>query len=198
MSSLAVDDLALEAVGLDQLMVVIGAHDQGAFAELYGRMSARTYGLAFRLLGDRQLAEEVVQEAWLHIWRHASRYQPSLGSATNWMLTIVRRRAIERIRSEEARRARDHRFAVTDLLDHHGNETADAVLEKQGVPALRAALASLSPVQREAVLVAYADDHANRDTAVAEALDVPLGTAKYRIRQALIQLRRQLSSAGRG
>ncbi len=81
--------------------------DQAAFADLYDATSARAYGLALRVVRDPAQAEEVAQEAFLEVWRTASRFDPAKGSAVGWLLTIVHRKAVDRVRSAEAASRRD-------------------------------------------------------------------------------------------
>lgn len=160
--------------------------DEAAFAELYDATSARAYGLALRVVRNPAHAEEVVQEAYLDAWRTSSRFDPARGSAAGWLLTIVHRKAVDRVRSVEAATARDvthHR--ESQAAEHDSTvEAAHASLEAQRV---RGAVAGLTAVQREAVELAFFGGYTH--TEVATMLDVPVGTAKTRIRDGLIRLR---------
>ncbi len=160
--------------------------DEAAFAELYDATSARAYGLALRILRDPAQAEEVAQEAFLEIWRTASRFDPARGSAVSWILTLVHRRAVDRVRSAEAARKRDTVYHRDDQEVEHDStaEAAHASLEARRV---RQAVSTLTPVQREALELAYFKGYTH--TEVATMLDLPLGTAKTRIRDGLIRLR---------
>lgn len=160
--------------------------DEVAFAELYDATSARAYGLALRVVRNPAQAEEVVQEAYLNAWRTSSRFDPARGSATGWLLTIVHRKSVDRVRSAEASTNRDaiyHR--ESQPVEHDSTvEAAHASLDAQRV---RGAVATLTGVQREAVELAFFGGYTH--TEVATMLDVPVGTAKTRIRDGLIRLR---------
>jgi len=163
-----------------------GRGDEQAFAELYDATSARAYGLALRVVRNRAQAEEVVQDAYLDAWRTSGRFDPDRGSATGWLLTIVHRKAVDRVRSAEAAARRDTTYHRENAAVAHDEtaETAQTALEAQRV---RGAVATLTDVQREAVALAYFGGYTH--TEVARMLDVPVGTAKTRIRDGLIRLR---------
>ena len=163
-----------------------GEAGQQAFARLYDATSARAFGLAVRVVRDPAQAEEVTQEAFLEIWRTASRFDPARGSAVSWVLTIVHRKAVDRVRSAEASTRRDATYHLQNQpVDHDSTaEAAQASLEAHRV---RAALESLTPIQREALELAYFGGYTH--TEVATMLDLPVGTAKTRIRDGLIRLR---------
>jgi len=160
--------------------------DESAFAELYDLTGAKVFGLARRVVRDPAQAEEVAQEAYLEIWRQSARFDPARGSALAWMLTIVHRRAVDRVRSAESAQDRDRRYAAVgdgpeyDVVD----EAVTANLEQARV---RRALETLTDVQREAVTLAYYGGYTHRE--VSDLLGVPLGTVKTRMRDGLIRLR---------
>jgi RNA polymerase sigma-70 factor, ECF subfamily len=160
--------------------------DEAAFAELYDATTRRVFGLALRVVRDPAQAEEVTQEAFLEIWRTSARFDQDRGSALAWMLTIVHRKAVDRVRSAEASTRRDttyHQGATT--VEHDTTaEAAEASLEAHRV---RGALRTLTAVQREALELAYFGGYTH--TEVATMLDLPVGTAKTRIRDGLIRLR---------
>lgn len=160
--------------------------DEAAFAALYDAMSSRVYGLLLRVVRDPAQAEEVTQETFLEIWRTASRFDPDRGSAVAWMLTITHRKGVDRVRSAEAASRRDatyHRETETVERD----VTAEAATASLEASRVRQALETLTPTQREAVELAYLGGYTH--TEVASMLDLPLGTAKTRIRDGLIRLR---------
>jgi len=182
----APDEGAAAAPDLAELLKACGKGDQAAFAALYDSTSSRVVGLAVRVVRDPAQAEEVAQEAFLEIWRSSGRFDPAKGSPLGWLLTIVHRKAVDRVRSAEASSRRD-------LTYHHQNqpvahdataEAAHASLEGRRV---RGALQSLTPAQREALELAYFGGYTH--TEVATMLDLPVGTAKTRIRDGLIRLR---------
>ena len=168
--------------------------DEQAFAGLYDATARRAYGLAVRVVRDPAQAEEVTQEAYLEVWRTASRFDPDRGSAVSWLLTIVHRKAVDRVRSAEASTRRDATYHQQNQpVDHDATaEAAQASLEARRV---RGALATLTPVQREALELAYFGGYTH--TEVASMLDLPVGTAKTRIRDGLIRLRDTMGVGGR-
>lgn len=174
------------APDLAELLKLSARGDQDAFARLYDATSARVHGLALRVVRDPAQAEEVTQEAYLEIWRTASRFDPDRGSAVSWLLTLVHRKAVDRVRSAEASTRRDTTYHQQNQpVDHDSTaEAAHASLEAHRV---RGALAALTAVQREALELAYFGGYTH--TEVASMLDLPVGTAKTRIRDGLIRLR---------
>jgi len=160
--------------------------DQVAFATFYDTTSARAYGLALRVVRNPAHAEEVTQEAYLDAWRSSARYDADRGSAAGWLLTIVHRKAVDRVRSVEAATARDETWnRETRPTDH--DQTAEAAHASLDATRVRHAVATLTDVQRQAVELTYFGGYTH--TEVATMLDVPLGTAKTRIRDGLIRLR---------
>lgn len=160
--------------------------DEAAFAVLYDATAARVFGLAVRVVRDPAQAEEVAQESFLEIWRTAARFDASRGSALSWLLTITHRKAVDRVRSAEASSRRDTTYQQTHQpVDHDSTaEAAEASLEARRV---RGAMAALTEVQREAVALAFLGGYTH--TEVATMLDLPVGTAKTRIRDGMIRLR---------
>ena len=174
---------------LADLLARSGRGDEGAFAAFYDATSSRAYGLALRVVRNPAHAEEVAQEAYLDAWRSSSRYDARLGSAAGWLLTIVHRKAVDRVRSVEASSRRDENWQQTSRAVDH-DETAEAVEASLDAQRVRGAVATLTDVQREAVELAYFGGYTH--TEVASMLDVPVGTAKTRIRDGLIRLRDSL------
>jgi RNA polymerase sigma-70 factor (ECF subfamily) len=160
--------------------------DEAAFAELYDATSSRAFGLAVRVLRDRAQAEEVTQESYLDCWRHAARFDVAKGSAISWLLTIVHRKAVDRVRSAEASGRRDAAYGHRELTVPH-DETAEAATASLDAGRVRTALADLTTKQREAVELAFLGGYTH--TEVASMLDLPIGTAKTRIRDGLIRMR---------
>jgi RNA polymerase sigma-70 factor, ECF subfamily len=160
--------------------------DEAAFAAFYDATSARAYGLALRVVRNPAHAEEVAQEAYLDAWRSSTRYDPGRGSAVGWLLTIVHRKAVDRVRSVEAATTRDETWnRETAPTDH--DQTSEAAHASLDAARVRGAVATLTDVQRRAVELTYFGGYTH--TEVATLLDVPLGTAKTRIRDGLIRLR---------
>ncbi len=171
---------------LDVLLRQAARGDDLAFADFYDATSARAYGLAVRVVRNPAQSEEVVQEGYLEVWRTANRFDPVRGSAISWLLTIVHRRAVDRVRSAEASSRRDEGY-------HHHNHTvphdstADEAHASFEARRVRGALRTLTPIQREALELAYFGGYTH--TEVATMLGLPIGTAKTRIRDGLIRLR---------
>jgi RNA polymerase sigma-70 factor (ECF subfamily) len=160
--------------------------DESAFAEWYDATSSRAFGLAVRVLRDRAQAEEVTQEAYLDCWRHAARFDEAKGGAISWLLTIVHRKAVDRVRSAEASTRRDAAYGHREVSVDH-DETAETATASLEATRVRTALAELTIKQREAVQLAFLGGYTH--TEVAKLLDLPVGTAKTRIRDGLIRMR---------
>ena len=171
---------------LDRLLRRSATGDEAAFGELYDLVSARVYGLVRRIVRDPAQSEEVAQEVFLEIWRHSARFDASRGSAVSWMLTIAHRKSVDRVRAAEAARDRDESYgAATHDISH--DSTAEAAVERLDAERVHRALETLSEAQRGALELAYLSGYTH--TEVAAMLDLPLGTAKTRIRDGLIRLR---------
>ena len=163
--------------------------DRGAFVDLYLRLSPGAYGLALRVLRDEHLAQDALQEAFEQIWSQSGRYDRSRSSARSWILTIVHRRAVDRVRREQVERqgamawGAQHREAEHDVV-------AEVVELHADHRRVRAALSALTPLQRQALELAY--HRGLTQTQVAAELGIPLGTAKTRLRDATRRLRDEL------
>jgi RNA polymerase sigma-70 factor (ECF subfamily) len=175
----------------DEALVLLAARSQqGALAELYDRYGRPAYGLALRILRDEALAEDAVQDAFLAIWRTASRFVPERGKASTWILTLVHRRAVDLVRREERRRA--------DTLENAPEPSGDAVDEEAWLRLQRErvqdALRRLPDQQREAIELAYYGGFTQAE--LAERLGQPLGTIKSRMFMGLARLRELLGEPG--
>ncbi|WP_344122566.1 sigma-70 family RNA polymerase sigma factor [Kocuria aegyptia] len=163
--------------------------DEDAFAELYDATSATVHGLVLRLLRAPELAAEVVQEVYLMAWQQAERFDAGRGTVLAWLCTMARRRAVDRIRHDQRERDRDQQYEVRQA-ETPSDSTWHEVEQSLDSGEVRAQLGALSPLQREAVCLVYYRGYSHRQ--VAEHLDVPLGTAKARIRDGLNNLRSAL------
>lgn len=174
------------AVASETLLARVANGDEDSFAALYDRLAGPVFGLIRRVLRDPAQSEEVVQEVFLDIWRRAPRFDAARGSASTWVMTMAHRRAVDRVRSEQSARNRNDRVAIRDTQRAFDSvaEDVEIRMEHQRV---RAALDELTPLQREAVELAYYGGKTYRE--VAELLDTPLGTVKTRLRDGLIRLR---------
>lgn len=175
------------------LLLAVARGDHDAFEALYDRFAANVFGVVRRTLRDPSQSEEVTQEVFVELWRQAARFDPERGRASTWILTFAHRRAVDRVRAEQSRRDRTDRVAAREHRREH-DEVAESVelrLEHQQV---RAALEVLTPLQREAVELAYYRGLTYRE--VAEQLGAPLGTIKTRMRDGLIRMRDALGVMG--
>lgn len=168
------------------LLTQAATGDEGAFAEIYDLTAARVHGMVLRVLRDPAQSEEVTQEVFLEIWRSASRFSRERGTALSWIITIAHRRAVDRVRSSQAASDRDHHYRAASHTPAH-DTTAETVGARLEAARVHRALEGLTEVQRQAVTLAYLGGYTH--TEVASLLDLPLGTAKTRIRDGLIRLR---------
>ncbi len=171
---------------LAELMARSSRGHEDAFAELYDLTAARVYGLVLRILLSADHAAEVTQEVFVEVWRQSARYAPEKGSVLAWMLTIAHRRAVDRVRSVSSEVARDERYAVAAVV-RETDHVWEGVEKKMDVERVRKGMASLTSIQREALVLAYFGGYSQSQ--VASLLKLPLGTVKTRMRDGLIGLR---------
>ena len=175
-----------------KLLQAVACRDEAAFAALYDRFSRPVFSLVVRVLRSRAEAEEVLQEAFWQIWERAPDYRPELGSAFCWVVTIARRKAIDRLRSnsrqlqriEEAQGLRND----DDFISPAGLEALAA--DEVGT-AVRAALTKLNPDERRAIALAFFDGLTHDE--IALAVRAPVGTIKARIRRGMLKLKPTLA-----
>ncbi len=179
------------AASTEKLVALIADGHRPAFDVLHHRVQRQVMATARLLLRDAELAQEVTQEVFVQIWRHASRFDPERGTAAGWIYGLTRSRSIDRIRAVQAARIRDHRWAGgTAILHPPAAEPDSAVLAHMQTISVHAALMTITPRQREAIVLAFFGDHTYPQ--IAATLKVPLGTVKTRIRDGLRRLRAQL------
>jgi RNA polymerase sigma-70 factor (ECF subfamily) len=178
----------LDLTDANQLLSLVARGDEHAFAALYDLVSSQVFGLVRRVIRNPALAEEVAQEAFIQVWRTATRFDPASGSAVTWICTIAHRRAVDRVRSEEAHTRRGERYV--EQVPVEPGSVPEQVLDDLDRVRVRRALDVLTPVQRESVELAYYGGYTHVE--VASLLDLPLGTVKTRIRDGLIRLRGSL------
>lgn len=168
------------------------AGDQAAFEDLYRRYSPAAYGLALRVTGSDQLAQEVVHDAFMAVWRAPEAYDPARGLFRTFFLSLVHHRAVDTVRREERLRRRTERAANLDPV--HGEDVAEHVVEDaylvQRRKEVREALETLPPDQRKVLEMAYFGGYTQ--ARIAEELGIPLGTVKTRTLAAIRKLRRVL------
>jgi RNA polymerase sigma-70 factor (ECF subfamily) len=170
---------------LDGLLGRVARGDSGAFESVYDRLAGPVYGLIRKVLRDPAQSEEVAQEVLLEVWRTASRFDATRGSATTWVMTIAHRRAVDRVRSSSAAAEREQRAASQPTTG--GDEVAEAVAANLEAERVRRCLGGLTDLQRESITLAYYGGYTYPQ--VAGLLDLALGTVKTRIRDGLIRLR---------
>ncbi len=175
-----------DADGEEGLLQRVARGDEAAFERLYDRVAPLVHGVVLAVVRNPALAEEVTQEVLVEAWRTAPRFDPARGTARSWLLTMARRRAVDRVRSVQASADRDAAVGAREM-ERDVDVVSEAVeirLEQQQV---RRCLDGLTGLQREAVSMAFYRGHTHRE--VAHLLDVPLGTVKTRLRDGLIRLR---------
>jgi RNA polymerase sigma-70 factor (ECF subfamily) len=175
-----------------ELAALIVARDQHALAELYRRYAGTCLALARRVLSDRALAEEVVQEVFVRTWREPGRFDPERGSVRSFLLAQVHGRAVDLLRSETSRRAREQRDALR--ATPAGDDLEREVMQLVESESVRRAIATLSAGERDAIELAYFGGHTYKEVAVL--LEQPEGTVKSRIRSGLLRLRAALIEEG--
>jgi len=180
------DATARDSVDADALLRSVARGDERAFTRLYDLVIVRVYGLVRRVVRDPAQAEEVTQEIMVEVWRTATRFDPAKGSATGWIFTIAHRRAVDRVRSEQAATDRIRRLAPEATQTGHDDvvDQATSHLERAQV---RRCLQGLTELQKEAITLAYYGGYTYSE--VAELLGAALPTIKTRMRDGLIRLR---------
>ena len=167
------------------LLARVVARDESAVEELYARYSGPMYSLARQVTRSESFAQDVVQEVFAALWRDAARFDPARGAVSPWLFTLARHKAIDLVRREQNVRKRT---AEVDLELREADDDVDAEawlgIRRDRV---RAAIGGLTPIQREALELAFFGGLTHVE--VAERLGIPLGTAKTRIRSALLRLR---------
>ena len=172
----------------EQVLEAVGRGDDDALGVLYDRFGRLAYRLAFRILRDRALAEDAVQEAFLAVWRSADAYKRERAKPSTWILTVVHRRAVDLVRREQSRRGEPLEVAPEPVS---GPADEDAVLRDRRA-AVQAALTELPGEQRQALELAYYGGLTQSE--LAERLGVPLGTVKSRMFAGLGRLRELLAA----
>lgn len=171
---------------LEDLLVRAGHGDERAFEQLYGNLVPQVFGLVLRIVRDPAQAEEVTQEVFVEVWRTATRFDPTRGSATAYAVTMAHRRAVDRVRSAQRATERERASAISEQTPPFDvvSDQVEVRLEREQV---RRCLGSLTQLQREAVDLAYYAGYTYRE--VAEILGANVATVKTRMRDGLIRLR---------
>lgn len=174
----------------EDLMGIVARGDAQAFEVVYDRHADRAFSLAYRMLGTRPGAEEVVQEAFLAVWRNGERYRPDRASVRTWLLGIVHHRAIDALRRNTV--LRNRRGGDDAELEQHPSDelTDETVARREDARVLRDALTALPEDQSRVVELAYYGGFTH--TEIADMLGLPLGTVKGRMRLALEKMHSRL------
>jgi RNA polymerase sigma-70 factor, ECF subfamily len=175
----------------EELMHVVQRGDPRAFEVLYDRHGGASFSLAYRMVGKRAVAEDIVQEAFLSIWRSKVRYERERGSVRTWVLGIVHHRTIDALRRHLVH---ERRRASAEGLEerHEAPELTDVeAARREEAREVRAALQSLPGEQSRVIELAYYGGFTH--TQIAEMLDTPVGTVKGRMRLGLEKMRRELT-----
>ena len=181
--------MSVVTADLDTLLRGVAAHDADAFAAFYDATRARVFGMVTRVLRDRGYSEETTQEVYLQVWRNAESYDPATGSALAWVLTLAHRRAVDRVRAEQAAGRRESRYGaenVESATDH----VIDSVILRDERRKVAECLSELTDLQRQSIELAYYDGLTYSQ--VAQRLSANLATVKSRIRDGLRGLRQCL------
>lgn len=185
---------AVDRLGDEELMTLVQEHEPNALEALYDRHGGPAFSLAHRIMGERQAAEDVTQEAFVSIWRSGGRYDATRGSVRSWVLAIVRNRAIDAIRRSSSRIPRLDADDDGVLEAQPSDERTDGeVLRNERARVVRGALKALPDDQSQVLGLAYFGGFTHRE--IADLLDVPLGTIKGRMRLGLEKMRTSMDEA---
>jgi RNA polymerase sigma-70 factor, ECF subfamily len=170
----------------EKLISFVGQGDAEAFTTLYDRHSHAAFSLAYRVMGERQAAEDVAQDAFLKLWCSATSYRPERGSVRTWILSIVHNRGIDQIRSQASRRRTQDKIEASAPRSQPSEAFAETLKNSQR-DQVREALDTLPPEQLKILELAYFSGYTHLQ--ISELVDVPLGTIKGRMRLGLKKMR---------
>ena len=170
--------------------MTVGDGEGGAFDALYRRLAGPVYRTALSVLRDPAQAEEVAQEVLIEVWQTAGRFDPARGAAEAWVLTMARRRAIDRVRSAAAGAARERRDGWIQVSWDQVSEAVQDILDRER---LAYSLDQLSGPQRQVIVLAFYGGHTY--TEVATILGIAVGTVKSRIRAGLTRMQESMRSS---
>ncbi|MFL5899214.1 MAG: RNA polymerase sigma factor [Solirubrobacterales bacterium] len=181
-----------ERLADEELMPLVSGKDPEAFEVLYDRHGGAAYSLAYRIVGNRAAAEEVTQEAFISVWRSGARFDAARGSVRSWLLSVVRNRAIDFLRSK-AGRAPKLDFDDAAVLEQRpaAERTEEEALRRETAGELRGALGKLPGEQSKVIELAYFGGFSHSE--IAAILGLPMGTVKGRMRLGLEKIRGELA-----
>jgi RNA polymerase sigma-70 factor (ECF subfamily) len=177
----------------EDLISLVEASDAEAFATLYDRHSRAAFSLAYRMMGERQAAEDLAQDAFLKVWRNASSYRAERGSVRTWILSIVHNRGIDQLRSLASRRRTQDRVEASAPRSQPSEAFAEAWRNSQR-DQVREALDTLPSEQLKILELAYFSGYTHVE--ISKLLGLPLGTVKGRMRLGLKKIRDFFESRG--
>ena len=198
-----------DSTSLDVLLGLIGAGDQKAFAHLYQRTSGHLLGVAYRILGRQQVAEDALQDAFVSVWKRAAQYDSRISQPMTWLTSIVRNQAIDWVRAEKRRAEVSSESSLADDDDDEGNVMKEASTEHRSATStsqleqlssaveamqIKDCIGTLEAPCRQSLALAYYRGLSH--TEIASHMSVPLGTIKTWIRRGLEQLKFCLISRG--
>jgi RNA polymerase sigma-70 factor, ECF subfamily len=175
----------------EDLISFVAQGDAEAFAVLYDRHSRAAYSLAYRMMGERQAAEDLVQDAFLRVWRSAASYRADRGSVRTWLLSIIHNRGIDQLRSLASRRRIQEKVEASAPKSQPSEAFSESWRNSQREQ-VREALGTLPPEQLKVLELAYFSGYTH--VQIAELLDVPLGTVKGRMRLGLKKIKAYFDS----
>ena len=175
----------------EELISLVGQGDAEAFATLYDRHSRPAYSLAYRMMGEKQAAEDLVQDAFLKLWRLATSYRADRASVRTWLLSIVHNRGVDQLRSLASRRRTQEKIEASAPKSQPSEAFAESWRNSQR-DQVREALKTLPKEQLKTLELAYFSGYTHVE--IAELLDVPLGTVKGRMRLGLKKMKEYFGS----
>ena len=172
----------------EELILLLQSQDQQAFGYLNDNYSAALNGIIYRMVENRELAEDILQEAFVKIWNNFSSYDTSKGRLFTWMLNITRNLTIDTLRSKGYKK----QTKISSDENSVGNLSDDGrVAERFDAMGIRKQLANLKPEQRNIIDLAYFNGYTQDE--ISKEMGIPLGTVKTRMRAAIIELRKMLA-----
>jgi RNA polymerase sigma-70 factor, ECF subfamily len=181
-----------ERLADEELMPLVGGKDPEAFEVLFDRHGGAAFSLAYRIVGNRTAAEEVTQEAFISVWRSGARFDAARGSVRSWLLSVVRNRAIDFLRSR-AGKAPKLTFDDDSVLEQRpaAEQTEEEALRRETAGELRGAIGKLPGEQSKVIELAYFGGFSHSE--IAQMLNLPMGTVKGRMRLGLEKIRGELA-----
>ncbi|WP_185201616.1 ECF RNA polymerase sigma factor SigK [Glaciihabitans sp. INWT7] len=183
------ESVSLARTVSNDLLGRVAAGDHAAFRDLYDALAPRVHGLIRRTLVDDGLSQEVTQDVFFEVWRSASRFDSARGSAVSWIMMMAHGRAVDRVRASQASRDRDLRVGVRDREVNFDPVSEAGELSAESAR-VTVAMARLTAIQRDAISMTYFEGLSGPE--LAARLQIPVGTLKSRLREALIRLRDEL------